>query len=822
MANPHYFEKLDASAVLDHFRSDLKFGLAKREVLLRQKEHGKNSLPLYPVLFSFIRFFSPATVVCVAMILFALYQNITSPLFWSILTLGGLTQQIIYSILQFPTVLNIVKSYNKKLKVLPKYTTTRRDGKTVSVRSSELVPGDIIYLEKGEHVSADVRILSSDKLIVDESALFGPSKSRTAKSSDIETVVFKAYPSNVVFGGSFIVTGNAKAIVLHTSKKKLHQTAQLRSYTSPLLKGFVWQSGLMVFAILLLTVAHYVTNTVSPLFSWLFLFINPYYVPLYLYALQISTKKKDFSFPANHIVAKIDNFICPDEKNALIYCNKEEIFLGQAPKLKKHAKLVTSFLELCHLAIPGQLFPDQKHAFQDSLNKLTSYLSQQYDISVANDNSSLEFQIESSNYTLENNAIGFESKAVYASAEDRDEVLLTIHTTGPETALDKATYIWDMAEKSQKRRFFPNEKLKLKDLTAHLLEEGYLLYALTLEEQGLAKNTSNIFTYVGFVAIPQVANNTMLKELRRTQEQGLKATLISYTFVPKKFYAEKLGVPLQNIVDAEDIKSKSMQYKVHLMEESMTLITQSTSDVLLTLLDTKRGVWVEDSLDIPYAFSSFSLRKQQHIGTLLQQEQKSALAFDQYQLLCLLSGIQTISFSLLLLFTGWLPADMIFTSALALPLLYASSLFVIQAPSQKKKSNDSTHMRPSLSFSFAKTCLGVIASILITCSLALVYVLTQSGFSTEPWTLVAQSPELRAGLILIWAAMTALPVFAWISKKYLTSYSRVALVAAIIFLSILSFYTDIGVSSQQPLIFTAIIGVLCLLGIVSFSSKSVA
>ncbi len=822
MANPHYFEKLDASAVVDHFRSDLKFGLPKREVLLRQKEYGKNILPLFAVASSIIRFFSPASVVCLAMIPFAIYQGIIAPLFWTILTFGGVLQQVIYSIIQFPTVYNTVRSYKEKSKVLPKYTTVRRDGKTIAVRSSELVPGDIIYLEKGEYVSSDVRILSSDKLIVDESALFGPSKSRSAKSSEVETVVFKAYPANVVFGGSHIITGNAKAIILHTSKKKLHQVTQLQPNTSPLLKGFVWQSGLMMFAIILLTIVQYVTNTIYPLFSWLFLFIIPYYIPLYLYALQLSTRKKDFSFPANHIVTKVDNFICPDEKNALIYCNKEEIFLGQAPKLKKHAKLVTSFLELCQLAIPGQLFPDQKHAFQDSLNKLTTFLDQQYDISVANANSSLEFQIESSNYILENNAIGFESKAVYSSSEDRDDVLLTIHTTGPESALDKATYIWDMGEKSQKRRFFPNEKLKLKELTTRLHEEGYLLYALTLEEPGLAKNTSNLFTYVGFVAIPQVANIAMLKELKRTQEQGLKATLISYTFVPKKFYAEKLGVPLQNIVDAEDIKAKSMQYKVHLMEESLTLITQSTSDVLITLLDTKRGVWVEDTLHIPYTFSSFSLHKQQLISSLLLREQKSTLAFNQYQLLCLLSGIQTISFSLLLLLTGWLPTDMIFTSALALPIIYATSLFFIQVPSQKKKTSDIPHMRPSLSFSFAKTCLGIAISLGTTALLALLYVLTQSGFNIHPWILLTESPELQGGLILVWAALIAIPVFVWISKRYLTHNGKIPLAVAVILLCILSLYIETGNTQQQSIVFTAIISVLCLLSIVSFSSKSVA
>jgi len=822
MATPHYFEKSDANTVLEHFRSNVDFGLPNREVRLRQKEYGKNTTPWFPMLWSLTSFLSPATIVCAGVALLAQYQQLSSPLFWQILIAGGCVQQILYILVQFAKVKSVFTSYLARHRALPRFSTVRRDGKTFRIKSKDLVPGDIIYLESGEKLSGDVRILSSDKLIMDESFLFGPSRSRTAKSSEVETVVFKAYPSNVAFGGSQIISGTAKALVLYTGKKKMHGIHKTNPTISPLIKGFFWQSGLMLIGMALVFLITYITSTSLYLFSWFFLLITPFYIPLYLLGLQVFTHKKDFSFPSNHIITKVENLICTDEKSTILFFNKEEIFLGHAPKLKKHAAMVTSFLELCHLAIPGSLFPSHKHEFQASLNALKQYLHTQYDIEVASENSSLSLLQEASNYTLENNAIGFESKAVYTAHDNKEEVLLTIHTTAPEPALEKAIYIWDMNEKSQKRRFFPNEKQKLKELAARLTEEGYLLYALTLEEGGLAQKMENIYTYVGFMAIPQVAHMGLLKELKKTQELGLKATLVSYTSVPKKFYAEKLGISLQNIIDAEDIKAKSLQYKTHFMEEPLTLVTHSTSDVLLTLIEAKGGVWVERSLGIPKALCTFVLSKNQTITNLFKKEMRSSVAFNQYQLLCLLSGMQTIAFGIFFLVVQWLPLSYeILGSILLLPLLYVCSLFFSRRLPNKKSELQIHTLRPTLSLSFYKTCTGIAATLLTSVVVIGIYILSKSDLSINPIALAKQSLEFSTGLMLLWTILIAIPAFSWVSRKYLPTIPKVPLLLTIIVLCVLALRFNTIDSFTQSVSYTAIIGVLSMLGVILFSSKGV-
>ncbi|MBM6762168.1 HAD-IC family P-type ATPase, partial [Megamonas hypermegale] len=50
-----------------------------------------------------------------------------------------------------------------------------RDGKQISLHSSELVPGDIVLLEAGDAVPADCRVLESASMKIEEAALTGES-----------------------------------------------------------------------------------------------------------------------------------------------------------------------------------------------------------------------------------------------------------------------------------------------------------------------------------------------------------------------------------------------------------------------------------------------------------------------------------------------------------------------------------------------------------------------------------------------------------------------------------------------------------------------
>jgi Ca2+-transporting ATPase len=94
---------------------------------------------------------------------------------------------------------------------------TIRNGLQEEINTSELVPGDIILLNAGSMVPADARLLKSNGLTIDESALTGESEPSEKNANEILTgKVPVADQINMVFSGCLVTGGNATAIVTTT------------------------------------------------------------------------------------------------------------------------------------------------------------------------------------------------------------------------------------------------------------------------------------------------------------------------------------------------------------------------------------------------------------------------------------------------------------------------------------------------------------------------------------------------------------------------------------------------------------------------------
>ena len=105
---------------------------------------------------------------------------------------------------------------------LKKYETStckvKRDDKILIINTKELVPGDIIYLESGETVPADIRILSCESLKVDESALTGESIPVQKSADDLKENLIIQEQKNMLFLGTNITNGKCTGIVVSTGK----------------------------------------------------------------------------------------------------------------------------------------------------------------------------------------------------------------------------------------------------------------------------------------------------------------------------------------------------------------------------------------------------------------------------------------------------------------------------------------------------------------------------------------------------------------------------------------------------------------------------
>ncbi|MET9634054.1 HAD-IC family P-type ATPase [Lentzea sp. NPDC006480] len=94
--------------------------------------------------------------------------------------------------------------------------TVVRDGLTARVPSAELVPGDLVVLEAGDQVGADLRLVTTKELRVDESALTGESlpvaKSPVALPSDTAL----ADRTNMAYSGTLVTAGGGRGVVVAT------------------------------------------------------------------------------------------------------------------------------------------------------------------------------------------------------------------------------------------------------------------------------------------------------------------------------------------------------------------------------------------------------------------------------------------------------------------------------------------------------------------------------------------------------------------------------------------------------------------------------
>jgi potassium/sodium efflux P-type ATPase len=125
-------------------------------------------------------------------------------------------------------------------KLLPTYARVLRDGTELRILAEELVPGDVMLLAEGDHISADARLVEESQLRVDQSTLTGESRPVRKNAWPVPlNKLGRAEIPNMVFAGTSVVSGVAKAVVSATGMetefgKIAHLTQGVREELSPL------------------------------------------------------------------------------------------------------------------------------------------------------------------------------------------------------------------------------------------------------------------------------------------------------------------------------------------------------------------------------------------------------------------------------------------------------------------------------------------------------------------------------------------------------------------------------------------------------------
>ncbi len=117
---------------------------------------------------------------------------------------------VVFLIIIFIIALGFVQEYKadnalqKLKKILSSTARVVRDCKTVSMPTSQIVPGDLIVVEAGDKAPADAKIVESYNLEMNEASLTG------------ESMPVKKKAGKIIFGGTSCVSGYAKAVVAKT------------------------------------------------------------------------------------------------------------------------------------------------------------------------------------------------------------------------------------------------------------------------------------------------------------------------------------------------------------------------------------------------------------------------------------------------------------------------------------------------------------------------------------------------------------------------------------------------------------------------------
>ncbi len=189
-------------------------GLDEKEAQKRLKQYGANLLKprkkSYSILLLLAQFNSPIILLLVfaAGLSFYLHQVTSASIILAIIFISGL--------LGFWQERSAADAVAGLLAIIQIKASVLRDGIQKDVLMEYIVPGDIIVLNAGDIVPGDSRILQSKDLFINEATLTGetyPAEKMTG-SLDEDTPLSKR--TNSLFMGTNVVSGTAKAVVVHT------------------------------------------------------------------------------------------------------------------------------------------------------------------------------------------------------------------------------------------------------------------------------------------------------------------------------------------------------------------------------------------------------------------------------------------------------------------------------------------------------------------------------------------------------------------------------------------------------------------------------
>ena len=252
----HYNKGIDE--ILRDLASN-KNGLSSDVAKVRLEKNGKNLLPskkrdsIFKIFMSELT--SPIEIVLIITVIISFLIGETVD---ALVILFIILVDVIMGTYQENKALKSAEALTKMLKTKVRVL---RDNKELEIDSENLVVGDIILVESGTKITSDARIIECSNLQVDESALTGESLAESKSNETLVGEIPLGDRKNMLFAGTNVMTGRAKAIVVATATNmeigKIASTvAETKDEKSPLtirMEKFTKQISVLILIIALIS-----------------------------------------------------------------------------------------------------------------------------------------------------------------------------------------------------------------------------------------------------------------------------------------------------------------------------------------------------------------------------------------------------------------------------------------------------------------------------------------------------------------------------------------------------------------------------------------
>ena len=213
------FYEMSKEDVLKKVESS-KNGLTTEEAEGRLSENGKNVLKEKNKKSPIKIFFSQFTNMMVLLLILVgcvslIYSIVNKESFIESIVIFGCV--IINALMGFFQEMKSENAIDSLKTMTSSKVQVKRDGAWKELDASELVVGDVISLDAGDKVPADVRILTSVSLKVDESVLTGESLAVDKEDAILSGNQLIQDQVNILFSGTSIVNGRVEAVVVQTA-----------------------------------------------------------------------------------------------------------------------------------------------------------------------------------------------------------------------------------------------------------------------------------------------------------------------------------------------------------------------------------------------------------------------------------------------------------------------------------------------------------------------------------------------------------------------------------------------------------------------------